>query len=242
MTVLALDLSTNTGYSVFRDGELVRSGTLWSEKPVSEYGHYPWSYVLCADSVATRILQLLVQVIREDNPDIKGDEPFSTLKLPDVVIEETTASRSNYDQKILEFIHLSVINALSQAGIVKFNYVRDGVWKRVVGATQNKDERRHNAQIAREKKRRELRLLADTSISPEEKERLSKLPVKIGGKVKGKLTRKHYAVRAVRDIFGKDLKQKDTNEADAILLGLAFVKGVPICDGTAFGGLLAKDE
>jgi hypothetical protein len=44
------------------------------------------------------------------------------------------------------------------------------------------------------------------------------------GKKRGKISKKHLAVRMVNDRFGKALKLKDNDEADAILMGLAYVK------------------
>ncbi len=43
------------------------------------------------------------------------------------------------------------------------------------------------------------------------------------GKKRGKITKKHLSVRMVNEKFNKSLKLKDNDEADAILLGLAFV-------------------
>jgi hypothetical protein len=42
------------------------------------------------------------------------------------------------------------------------------------------------------------------------------------GKKRGKITKKHMAVRMVNEKFHKTLKLKDNDEADAILMGLAF--------------------
>lgn len=42
------------------------------------------------------------------------------------------------------------------------------------------------------------------------------------GKKRGKITKKHLAVRTVNARYGKQLKQKDNDEADAILMGQAY--------------------
>lgn len=44
------------------------------------------------------------------------------------------------------------------------------------------------------------------------------------GKKRGKISKKHLAVRMVNELYGKKLKLKDNDEADAILMGLAYVK------------------
>lgn len=43
------------------------------------------------------------------------------------------------------------------------------------------------------------------------------------GKKRGRIGKKHLSVAMVNEKFGKTLKLKDNDEADAILLGLAFV-------------------
>ena len=43
------------------------------------------------------------------------------------------------------------------------------------------------------------------------------------GKKRGKISKKHLAVRMVNDLYGKQLKLKDNDEADAILMGQAYV-------------------
>jgi hypothetical protein len=43
------------------------------------------------------------------------------------------------------------------------------------------------------------------------------------GKKRGKISKKHLAVRMVNEKYGKQLKLKDNDEADAILMGQAYV-------------------
>jgi hypothetical protein len=42
------------------------------------------------------------------------------------------------------------------------------------------------------------------------------------GKKRGKISKKHLAVRMVNEKYGKKLKLKDNDEADAILMGQAY--------------------
>jgi hypothetical protein len=44
------------------------------------------------------------------------------------------------------------------------------------------------------------------------------------GKKRGKITKKHLAVRTVNERYGMKLKQKDNDQADAILLGQAYIQ------------------
>lgn len=213
MKLVALDISTNTGFAVYVDGKLVGSGTLWPDSHESDFGTYPNNYVDFTRCLAGKIFKEVLSPVLQANPggDIR------------VVIEETTASQNNYAQKKLEFLHFQVLEICARYRFPVV-YIRDGVWKRIVGATQNKEERNLNAKIARIKKKTGAKL------------------AKIDGKVVGKKNRKDYAIRAANEIFGKSLKKNDSNEADAILLGYAYLKGAPACDGTTLGGLLPKAD
>ena len=56
----------------------------------------------------------------------------------------------------------------------------------------------------------------------------------------GKKGRKHVAIRRVAELFGIELLRKEEDAADALLLGLAYIKGAPRCDGTVHGGKVKK--
>jgi hypothetical protein len=63
---------------------------------------------------------------------------------------------------------------------------------------------------------------AGGSLTPAEKKALG---------LKGRVTKKHVAVIEANRRFGLDFKQKDNDIAEAILLGVAYLSGAPICDG-----------
>lgn len=201
--ILALDLSTNPGWALY---ELQALGSVPKPSCFGELsfprpdGYYPFVYLLWAK----RAIDGVFQILDSSRPDI-------------VVLEETTASSNSYSQKILEFLHFEFLQRIVHRPIPVV-YVRDGVWKKQTGATQNAAERKHNAKVARIKKKTGKRL------------------AKIDGKVVGRLDRKSYTVRAANEMFALSLTKKQNNTADAILLGAAFIAGVPLCDGTTKGG------
>jgi hypothetical protein len=214
--LVSIDLSTKSGYAVFKDGVLVDSGTVWPDVEIKNAGRYPENYVWCAMHYVENLLQTLL-------PHCDLLRFPAELTDVEVVVEETTASSNNYSQKILEFMHFYLIDRLSKVGI-RPRYVRDGVWKRMTGANQNAEEKKLNAKIARIKKKTGTKL------------------AKINGKVVGKRTKYHYYIRAANETFGMDLGRNDDNQAAAMLLGLAYLKGAPTCDGTLKGGLLPKEK
>lgn len=214
--ILAIDLSSKSGWATFCDGLPTKWGTLFPDKTVSDFGLYPMNYVLCAEH---HIQRLYDQVIYPFLLEVAEDRWAPV----EVVIEETNASRSAYSQKQLEFLHFCLIKKLAECNIAP-KYVRTGVWRSLVNARQSNEEKRLNAKIARIKKQTGKKL------------------AKIDGKVVGKKGRKHVALRVVNEIFGIDLPRKMEDAADAILLGMGFLRGAPACDGTVHGGKLPKKQ
>lgn len=208
MKVLALDISTKTGWAVFEDRKPVSWGTLLPDKGVKDFGRYPFNYVYFAHYLADRIEEQLVRANGYPNLTI--------------VIEETNTSRQNYSQKIIEYIHFSLINRLGKMGALHVYYIRTGEWRKATETRLSKEEKSLNAKIARIKKKTGKKL------------------AKIEGKVVGRKGRKHVALRVVHETFGIELKRKDEDAADALLLGLAFVREAARCDGTVHGGKSAK--
>jgi hypothetical protein len=210
MNILSLDLSTKTGWAYFEEGKLQECGTLFADKEPAKKDEwpwregYPWDFIKRARDVVNRISTLFFQM----SPDV-------------IVIEETTGSSNNYSQKILEFIHHDLLMLLSMGTQkIKVDYVRTGVWRNIVQATQNDEEKKWNAKIGRIKKKTGKRL------------------AKIDGKVVRKLDRKDYALRAFERHFNQKLDRKMNDACDAALVGLAYIKGCPVCDGTTTGGTL----
>jgi hypothetical protein len=64
----------------------------------------------------------------------------------------------------------------------------------------------------------EWRKIVDLKLSKADKDNNKAVKKK---EKRGKITRKHLSVRMVNEKFGKSLKIKDNDEADAILLGFA---------------------
>lgn len=214
-STLSLDISTKTGFAVFEGETLVSHGTVFPDKSVKDFGSYPGNYVHYTEYLSDRLFEEVI------DPFLQKYKASPSSSQVSVVIEETNASRQNYSQKMLEMLHFCVIKGLSKRGIDPA-YVRTGVWRQIVGGNLSKDEKRLNAKISRLKKKCGKRI------------------VKIDGKIVGKRTRKHSALRVCQEIFGLNLKRKDEDAADAICLAYAFLKGAPVCDGSSQGGTLKK--
>lgn len=135
---------------------------------------------------------------------------------PDVVIiEETNLGKSRYAQKTLEFIHKSLLFQL-RAFPGKVIYFSSSSWRQALGLTMTKEDKKNNARLSKAKKY------------------ATEMGVKLDKKalgVRGKINKKHLALRYVNDTFNLTLKVKDNDAADAICLAAAYLKGATPCDG-----------
>lgn len=210
MRVLALDISTSAGWALL-DGEMgkipkiIETGVVANDLPVSSFGDFPFSTVRAATSIATRLLQK----VHETKPDV-------------IVIEQTNKPGrfgNRYAQKVLEFIHCVVLQSLdlqsfnpSSSRTYNVVYVNTSDWRRIVGANLTKADKALNIKV------RKLKKAGD-------KEALKKLGVR------GKMGKKHAAIRYVNQTYGTSYKMKDNDITDAICQGIAYLLGAVPCDG-----------
>ena len=198
--VLALDLSTKTGWSVGESSDqgyrMVAHGQV--PKVACPAGQYPdnfleWS-ALCFGPVSDLL-----------------DE-----WAPDVLVVEDTAIKPDSNalsQKILEFIHFRVAKMVAETGIERL-YLMTDEWRRLVGCEMTKAERKQNQVVSKAKgKARALLPKGDKSVVVVKGE---------DGRRIGRVTRKHVNVRRANEAFGLGLKIKDNDVADALMLGLAY--------------------
>jgi len=196
--VLALDLSkSSTGYALFIDSQLSNYGNLKNDKPVHQYGSYPWNYLDCIEYSA----QLILDKVRELNPEI-------------VVVEETNGSKSRYTQKVLEFLHFRVLMGLRAS--VRVEYLNTSDWRRQIGVALSSLDKRQNAKLSKAK-----------SKAKRDGVKLDKK--KLG--IKGRINKKHIAIRYCNGKFGLSLRAKDNDIADAIGIATAYLAGCPIATG-----------
>lgn len=184
MRVLALDASTKSGWALFVDGKLSESGALTPVK-VEDFNvnkdpqkspKYPYNIVAAADKIAELVEDELL---------------LMHWPLDVVVVENTNKGRNRHTQRILEFMHFTLLKKFFQLKQPML-YMDTSEWRSLVGLWMSKDDLKNNREVKAKKKR-------------------------------GKISKKHLAVRMVNDLYGKNLKLKDNDEADAILMGQAYV-------------------
>jgi len=185
--ILALDMSTSTGWAVIDEGEeLVDYGTIvqkvWGETAPynTEKEGYPFNYL----DAAKRMMLNIFDVYYKFAPDV-------------IVIEETNKGKNRFAQKMLEFIHCLVID-ICRDEEVRVVYLDTSKWRQTMSLYMSKEDKKKNADLRKAKK--------------------------AGKKARGKITKKHLSVRMVNKLYNLNMKMKDNDVCDAILVGLAYFR------------------
>lgn len=204
MKVLALDISTYTGYAVLERHEntygLWSYGTIFNDQSVLEFGQYPYCYLSAAEAIAFKLRDVVFRL----QPDA-------------IVIEETNKAKARYTQKILEFIHCCLLKELSKTPYRdRVHYINTSDWRQSLDVYLSKEDKKNNSKLSKAK-------------SKAKKEGV-KLDKKSLG-IRGRVNKKHVAIRTANEMFGLSLIKKDEDVADAICLGAAYINGVKLCDG-----------
>lgn len=120
-----------------------------------------------------------------------------------VLIERANSSKFRNSQNILDWMHFDLISILVDEGYKdKLLYVDVSHWRKVCNLKLNAQQKIQNKMASQANK-------AGTIL-------------KVNGKRKGKLTKKHLAVNWANDKYGLSLKLKDNDIADAICLGASY--------------------
>lgn len=201
--LISLDISTKPGWSLFREGKLIRYGTMYPDRDIFSFGTYPENYILHAKYVVERLWETIIKPFLDE---IGHETPL------EFVIEETNTSHSALDQKKVEFIHYALIDLLSKFNF-KMNYVRTQSWRSVAGVKFSDEEKAKNKAVK------------DYKAKTKEKTAI------LNGERTFKVTVKHVAIRRFFEIFGISCLMKEEDAIEAALMGLAFIKGVRLCDG-----------
>ena len=122
-----------------------------------------------------------------------------------IVIERSNSSSWRNSQNYLDFSHCFLIDICLEKGYFsKVRYIDSTKWRKICEIKLTKEQSKHN-KLARQANK------AGTTY-------------KVNGKRKGITSKKHLAVNMVNEKYGLKLKVKQNDEAESILLGLAYVK------------------
>ena len=216
MKILSLDPSTSTGWSLFDKLTLLGYGTLDKvetkdyKQEIRSWKDYPDSYPNNLMQTAGEVARMCGGLYDKHSPDL-------------VIIEEINKGRSRISQKLLCFIQMAIIDILQSKG-AEIKFLTTDCWRGITNTRSTKEDRNFNAKIARLKKKRKGDLdkqIKAKEITKADAAKINKLPAKIDGKVVGKRGTKDYALRRVKDIFGLEMKKKENDAAEALLIGVA---------------------
>lgn len=205
LRVLALDLATHTGWAVVSTGLVLHGhGTVDGSSELR--APYPFDIL----DRATHAVELVLQLVREVAPD-------------EVVIEDTNPGgrASRHSQKWLEQAHCLLLQGLDSMSTDRssrdhVHYIDSRAWRKAAGVKMSADDRDNNRRLA--KVRRELR--RDLGRKPTPKE-LSTAKQAVG--IGGKRNIKHAAIEWANRQYGLALTATQSDTADAIGIGTAFL-------------------
>jgi len=200
MRVLSLDASTKSGWALFVDGKLTDSGALTPVKiedfNVNKDPQLSPHYPYNIFDGARQVSVLVHELLMKCSPvDV-------------VVVENTNKGKNRHTQRFLEFMHFCILGMLRSVK-QPMVYMDTSEWRQIMGLAATKEDKKSNAKLSKAKR---VALAAGV-----------KLDKKTLG-IKGKINVKHRAVRMVNEQYGKKLKMKDNDEADAILMGEAYCR------------------
>lgn len=203
--VLSLDLSTKTGWALFIDNSLKDKGVIELKKRPKEMGPYPFCFAWAADEIGNGVSSLVDIICTNFNGVLT------------VVIEEVNLARQRLTQKLIDSIHHSVILYLMQKPNLDIHYLSSSEWRKGVSLALSKEDRKNNQKVSRAKAK------AKNSEGKVDIKEFNKLKKEIG--VSGKKNWKKLAVEMCNQKYNLELKQKDNDIADAILIAEAYLNG-----------------
>ena len=136
--ILALDISTKTGYALVMSSHLGLKLESYGTLPQIHQpeGKYPDTFVDWSTLCFNEIRNLIINF----NPDV-------------LVIEETSkGSKNAMSQKVLEFIHYNMAKFIKETGI-RSEYVMTEQWRREIGCQMSKEEKLRNKEVRTYKKK-----------------------------------------------------------------------------------------
>lgn len=142
MKILALDISSKTGWAIFDNNKLVEYGLIRVElinfnvnNDPNKQPEYPYNLLKAADEMAAHLGNL----IDIHNPD-------------EIVIENTVKGRNRHTQRLLEWLHKSMLEQLISHKRT-FTYLDPSEWRGILEIRMSKEDKKNNALVNKGKKR-----------------------------------------------------------------------------------------
>lgn len=203
MRVLALDISSKAGWAL-----------LEGEKVNGELPRIVDKGLILGKSPSQFGVPYPTSYLRAANAQALALLSVTNGLKPDVVvIEQLNLGKSRNTQRILDWTHCLYVQWCEQP----ISYIDSSAWRKTIGLTMSKDDKKDNSRLSKAKKE------AAVTHSRLDKEALG---------VKGKITKKHLAIRWVNEKYDLKMIMKNNDECDAIGLGVSWFWGAAVSDGT----------
>lgn len=135
MNLLSLDISTNTGYAVFKDNEIIALGVITLKSKDIDY----------KKSSAKSITEMLKKV---DELSYQITKLIHDYEIDEVVIEQTNKGRARYTQKFLEWLHYGAIRSVIIALNKLPNYMDSSEWRKLNSLNLTDIDKKHNKKVS----------------------------------------------------------------------------------------------
>lgn len=140
MDVLALDISTHTGWAFFRNAQLVNYGMIdvqiedFNIKDPTKSELYPMNIINAANKMAHELWNLIVT----SRPHL-------------IVLENTVKGKNRNTQRVLEFIHKALLDKIAEN--FSFVYMDPSEWRSILNMRLSKEDKKNNCLVSQGKKR-----------------------------------------------------------------------------------------
>ncbi len=132
--LLALDLSTKTGWALF-DGEKLSEYGFFSAPPSAL--EYPWNYLQTAKNIGLLVGDLV-----------------SKYQPTKIVVEEINRGKNRHSQKLLDMLHCVMLQTLEWRDV---SYIDTSAWRKHLGLKLTKEQRANNKLSKSQKKSRGIK-------------------------------------------------------------------------------------
>lgn len=213
--LLALDISTRTGWSLFSGDHPVAFGLI--EKTIGWQDHpFPFNFVAICEEMSNKICGLI-----QKYPDIDK-----------IVIEMTNkpgSKGSRFSQMALDGIHIMLNARLRHIYHIKVYYINSSDWRKKLGLSVA-EAKKQAKPFLKELKALETKLQSASKsdrskIQKEIKEMRASLRARC---ILGKIDKKSISVAFCNATWSLALKKGDDNQADALCQGRAFLMGCKV--------------
>lgn len=123
-------------------------------------------------------------------------------KFDKLLIERPNSSRWRDSQNYLDWLAFELISLLLDGGYKEsLCYVNTSDWRKAINLKLNAEQKKQNKMVSQAKKEGKM--------------------LKVNGKRKGRVTKKHLSVQWVNEKFGMKFKLKDNDICDSICVGMS---------------------